>query len=106
VKRRAIKVGPRAGTDIRRMGRYIARFGAPRTAEGYVARLYDFVMRLDIATERGSERSDIHPNLRIVAFEKSAIVALLVSESTAIVVRVFYRGQDWEAALHDQFDTR
>lgn len=103
MKQRAIRVGPRAAADIRRVGRYIAHFGAPRTAEAYVGRLAEFVVHLDIATERGLDRADIHAGLRIIPFEKSAVVALLVGEESATVIRVFYRGQDWEGALRNQY---
>jgi plasmid stabilization system protein ParE len=95
LRRRAIEVGPRAAADIRRLGRYIAHFGAPRTAETYVR-------RLDIATGRGLDRADIYEGLRIIAFEKSAIMAVLVGDDSE-TVHVFYRRQDWEDALQKQY---
>jgi toxin ParE1/3/4 len=103
VKQRAISVGPRAAADIRNIGRYIAYLGAPRTARSYVNRLYDFVMRLDLATERGIDRNGIRQGLRIIPFENSATLALLVKADAATVIRVFYRGHDWERTLRGQF---
>jgi len=102
MKQRAIKVGPRTHADIARIGRYIAIFGAPVTAEAYVVRLYELVMRLDIATKRGIDRCDIRQGLRIIAFEKGANLALLVKDDSATLVRVFHRGQNWERALQAQ----
>jgi plasmid stabilization system protein ParE len=106
MRQRLIKVGPHADADIRFLGSRIAAFGIPLTAERYVERLYAFVMRLDIATERGTALTDIHPDLRLIPFEKSATIAVLVGEDAATVVRVFYGGEDWEGSLRRQFAGR
>lgn len=106
MKQRAVIIGRRADADIRRFGRYIAHFGAPATAERYVERLYKHIIGLDIATERGIRRGDIAPGLHIIAFERSATLAVLVEDKKAVVIRVFYRGQNWERALRHQFGKR
>jgi toxin ParE1/3/4 len=103
MKRRAVKIGPRAAADLRRIGRYIAHFGAPISAERYVGRLYEFSMRLDLAAERGLDRSDIRPGLRVIGFEKSAVAAVLVTDDVATVVRVFFHGENWEGALRRMY---
>jgi toxin ParE1/3/4 len=103
MKSREVRVGPRADKDIRRIGAYIASEGAPETAVGYVLRISEFVMRLDMASERGQARDDIRSGLRVIPFEKSALVAVLVDATRVQVVRVFYRGQNWERALRSQF---
>lgn len=63
----------------------------------------DFVLRLDIGAERGRAFDDIKQGLRVIPFEKSATIAVIVSETRVQVARVFYRGQDWERSLRSQF---
>jgi plasmid stabilization system protein ParE len=106
MKERRVKVGPRAAADLRRIGRYIAHFGMPLTAERYVERLGDFIMRLDLAAERGEPRPDIFPTLRVIPFETSATIAAIISDDTVTVMRVFYRGQNWERALRRDLGRR
>jgi plasmid stabilization system protein ParE len=106
MRERKVGIGPRADRDIRRLGSYIAAFGGPLTAERYVERLYAFVTRLDVATERGTARDDIHPGLRLIPFEKSAMVAILIGDDAATIVRIFYRGEDWESSLRRHFSSR
>jgi plasmid stabilization system protein ParE len=103
MKRRMVRVGPRADADIRGIGSYIAYLGAPESGVGYVLRLSEFVLRLDMASERGQARDDIKAGLRVIPFEKSAAIAVVVSDTLVQVVRVFYRGQNWERALRSQF---
>jgi plasmid stabilization system protein ParE len=100
---RAVRVGPRAAADIRRIGSYIAYLGAPESSVGYIGRMMEFVLRLDIGAERGRAFNDIKLGLRVIAFEQSATIAVIVSEKRVQVVRVFYRGQDWERSLRSQF---
>ena len=54
-------------------------------------------------SQRGVDRNDIREGLRIIAFEKVAVLAMLVTDDAATVVRVFYHGQDWEGPLRRQY---
>lgn len=103
MKVRAVRIGPRAAADIRRIGSYIAYLGAPESSAGYVGRMMEFVQRLDIGAERGRSFDDVKRGLRVIPFEKSATIAAIVSDTGVQIVRVFYRGQDWERSLRSQF---
>jgi toxin ParE1/3/4 len=52
-----------------------------------------------MASERGRVRDDIRPGLRVVGFLRRVTIAFAVGEAEVIILRVFYRGQDWEEAL-------
>ncbi len=106
MKQRAVVVGLRADRDIRKIGAYIAGASGQITAGAYVARLQDFALRLDLASERGTSRDDICPGLRIIPFENSANLAILAEDNTAVLMRVFYRGKNWERELRAQFRRR
>lgn len=104
MKQRRVIVGRQADADIRRIAKYIALMGAgPATAARYVERLEVAVNNLDLATERGIDLSHISRGLRLIAFESSANLAVKVYADRAVVIRVFYRGQDWDQALRRHF---
>ena len=56
-------------------------------------------MALESFPERGTRRDDIRPGLRVIGFERRATIVFQVLEDEVIIVRVFYGGQDYEAAL-------
>ena len=92
-------IGPRAAADIRSIARWLRVAAGARTAENYVRRIRTAAYKLDLASERGIDRSDISRGLRIVAFEKSGVFAIRVYDSEVTILRFFYRGRNWEAAL-------
>lgn len=59
------------------------------------------MLRLDLASERGTARDDISDGLRIVGFEKRVIMALRMEFGVVVIMRVFYGGQDWERQLRN-----
>jgi toxin ParE1/3/4 len=103
MKAREVIVGPGARADMARIADYIAIFVSPTNGEDFLIRIFDFVWRLDLAAQRGIDRSDIHPGLRVIPFERRANLAVVITDATATVVRVFHRGQDWESALRHQY---
>jgi toxin ParE1/3/4 len=103
MKAREVRVGPGARADIGRIADYIAILVSPLNGDEFLDRIFDFIWRLDLAAQRGIDRADIHPGLRIVPFERRANLAVVVTADRATVVRVFHRGQDWESALQHQF---
>lgn len=92
-------IGPRAAADITGIAHWLRVAAGAATAERYVRRIRDAAYKLDLASERGIDRSDISPGLRVVAFEKSGVFAIRVYDAEVTVLRFFYRGRNWEAAL-------
>lgn len=104
--RRRVVLSPQARDDIVAIVRWIRLQGAPMTARSYAERLKAFITRLDLASERGLIRSDIRPGLRILPFEKRAVVAIRVQDDRVTILRIFSNGQDWEGALRGEDDHR
>lgn len=50
----------------------------------------------DLASERGTQRDDIMPGLRIIGFERRVTIAFTVEETQITILRVFYGGKNWE----------
>jgi toxin ParE1/3/4 len=60
-----------------------------------------FVRSLGALPHRGTRRDDLRPGLRVVPFKTRTAVAFEVDDERRVVtvLRVFYGGQDYEAAL-------
>lgn len=92
---------PEALDQLRAIERYIAMAsGYPMIAERYVDALTSFCESLAMFPQRGTQRDDIRPGLRLVPYRDSAEVAFAISDEQVWIVGVFYGGQDYESAFH------
>ncbi len=48
---------------------------------------------------RGAPRDNLLPGLRTLSFERRALVVYRVENDTVSILRVFYRGRDYEREL-------
>ena len=99
MKQRGVIFAPEARDDLFALYDWIAEAAGPPTAMGYLERLEDFCIRLDLASERGQVRDDIRAGLRIVGFEHSVTIAFTVDAASVTILRIFYGGRDWEQAF-------
>jgi toxin ParE1/3/4 len=70
-------------------------------ADSYIERLKQFIRGFELASERGTLRSDIRENLRVVGFEKRVTVAFTVKDSSVYILCIFWGGQNWQNILKD-----
>jgi toxin ParE1/3/4 len=89
---------PQAEEDLEAIYRYIAK-DSPERAIGYVRRLRRRCEALAEYPERGRPRDDLAPGLRMLAFERSAVIAYRVEDGSVRIVDIFYRGRDYDAIL-------
>lgn len=97
--KRTVVLAPAALTDLALLRDWIAEAASRTTAESYLERVETFLMGFDIASERGTQRNDIRPGLRIVGYQRRLTIAFVTGAKTVTILRVFHRGQDWERAL-------
>ena len=90
-----------AEADLVRLYRYIAAESGPAVAGGYLERLAQTCLSLEMFPERGTRRDHILPGLRTMGFERRATIAFRVLEGAREVhiLRIFYGGQEYESAL-------
>ena len=50
---------------------------------------------------RGTQRDSIRPGLRTFGFRRRATIAFEVTDDLVTILGIFYRGQDFEAALKE-----
>lgn len=101
MKSRDVFFSPEAEADLASLRGWITTVAGRGVADQYFERLENFCLGLSHASERGTARNDIIDGLRISAFERSVTIAFAVSEDRVIILRLFYRGADWEHA--DEF---
>jgi toxin ParE1/3/4 len=87
-----------ARADLRSIYRRIAQ-NSPAAADRFVNAIIDHCTKLDVFPQRGTRRDDLRPRLRTIGFRRRVTIAFRVDGDVAIILRVFYGGRDFEAAL-------
>lgn len=101
MKTREVVFSPEAEADLLSIYDYIADRSSPTTAAKYLARIEAFCLGLNLASERGTRRDDIRPNLRIVGFERRVAIAFHVTDTTVTIDRVLYGGRELGGTLEE-----
>lgn len=81
---------------------YLKLKASKLVADRYLDRLGIFLEGLDLASERGTLRSDILPNLRVIGFERKLAIAFVVTMDSVKILRIFSGGQNWQINLQDE----
>ena len=102
--RRKVVYDADANTDFLRLFQWLAQVSSPGIALRFVERLEARISNLDIGSLRGAARDDIAPGLRIVPIGRRVVVAIRVTATDVLVLRLFYGGQDWEGELMGRSD--
>ena len=102
MKRRLVKLTQTAQDDLVGLEIWLEDAAGKLTARRYVDRLIDFCNELDLASERGAQRYDLMPGLRIVGFERRVTIAFAVHDNRVDILRVFRAGRDWEADFEEE----
>jgi toxin ParE1/3/4 len=99
VKRYDVFFSPEARDDLHRLIDWIAHAAGEQRALAYTDRLEEFYKGLALVPDRGHQRDDIRPNLRIVGFERRVTIAFAIDAGRVDILRVFYGGRNWELLL-------
>ena len=85
-------------TDLKDIYVWIASNGAgPITAERYTRRIEDRCNDIGSAPSTGRARNDLLPGLRLITFERSAMIAYREIEDVVEILNIFGAGRDYEA---------
>lgn len=101
MKSREVSFSARAQEDLFEIEAWLEARAGKRRARSYVDRLVDACLKLDLASHRGTSRSDLLLGLRVIGFERRITIAFVVEDTTVSILRVFTTGRDWEAELSD-----
>ena len=78
---------------------YIAERDGAERAIGYIDRIEECCRSLSVFPDRGTRRDDLRPGLRILGFERRAVIALHIQADTVTILRILYGGRDVETAF-------
>jgi toxin ParE1/3/4 len=102
VKRLNVRLRADAQQDIKDIFDWIvAESGYPQIAEKLVGRIYDACETLGEFPFKGRARDDLKQGIRILPFERKAVIAYRVLPNEVEVLNIFYAGRDWEATFMD-----
>lgn len=93
-----VRIRPQAEQDLQDIYDFIVE-DSPPAAIAFVRRLRALCLSLETLPRRGSPRDDLRPGLRILTFERRAVVAYRVLEHVVEITNIFYGGRDYEAIL-------
>ena len=98
MKRRVV-YSPEAREDLNNLFDYIAERTSADAALAYTLRIKSWCDSLADFAERGTQRDDLWPGLRIIGFEKRVAVAFHVTADTVTIDRILYGGRDLSRAF-------
>lgn len=101
---RRVIYGRRAIEDLLDIGAWIAAGASTAVAERYLDRLRSYCERFDVFPERGTRRDDLRPGVRTIGFERRVTIVFAVFDEEVVILRLFYGGQDIEAAFVEEPD--
>lgn len=92
---------PEAEEQLAELYRYIAAVASPDIAVRYTEAIVSYCESLSTFPQRGTQRNDVRPGLRITHYRKRAVIAFDVDADLVSIIGVFYGGQGYETTLHD-----
>lgn len=97
MRRLAVTYRPEAIDDLKQINTDIAVLSQSReVANKFTERMMARCRKIGDAPNGGRARDDLYPGLRTVPFERSAIIAYVVTEVVEIT-NIFYSREDYEA---------
>lgn len=94
-----IVFAPEARDDLHELFDYIAEQDGPQRAMTYIGRIEKVCLSLQTLPNRGTLREDLRPGLRVMGFERRALIAFRVSSDTVAILRILYGGRSVERAF-------
>ena len=97
---------PQAEDQLAELYSYVAARASPTTAARYTDAIVSLCEGLSEFPHRGTPRDDIRAALRITNYKGRTVIAFAVDDASLCVsiLGVYYGGQDYEAAIHSEFD--
>jgi toxin ParE1/3/4 len=85
---------PRAEAELEQLYDAIARRASPAVAWRFVGGIRDHCLGLSTFPQRGTERIEIMPGLRVVGYRRAVSIAFAVEHDSVLILGIFYAGRD------------
>ena len=70
----------------------------------YTDGIVSYCESLSTFPQRGTQRDDVCPGLRITNYKNRSVIAFAVTTEEVFILGIFYGGQDYETLLQDEAD--
>ena len=102
MKRFNVEYRERAASDIDDMFSYVLKLSASLvTAMRYTDRISARCESIGDAPFGGVPRPDLGKGIRMVPFERSAVILYIVEIETVVITNIFAGGRDYESIMRD-----
>ena len=91
---------PHAAADLDQIDDFIAK-DSPQRAAAFVQRIRQHCESLQDMPESGPSRGDLGRGVRILPFERRAVIAYRIVGTGVEILRIFYAGRDYDAESFD-----
>ena len=85
---------PKAEAELEQLYDDIADRASPAIAWNFVAGIRDHCVGLSTFPQRGTERVEIMPGLRIVGYRRAVSIAFAVEGERVLILGIFYAGRN------------
>ncbi|TPI44822.1 MULTISPECIES: type II toxin-antitoxin system RelE/ParE family toxin [unclassified Mesorhizobium] len=85
---------PAAQAELERLYDDIAERASPVIAWNFVAGIQDRCLGLSTFPQRGTERREIMPGLRIIGYRRAVSIAFAVEGEQVLILGIFYAGRN------------
>lgn len=86
---------PKAEEELNALYDTVAEKAGPTTAWSFVSGIRTFCLQLADFPERGTERVELMPGLRIIGYRRSVSIAFAVQPETVVILGIFYGGRNF-----------
>lgn len=105
MERFAVVFRPQALTDIEAILLYVLEVSrSVQTASAFTDRIYARCERIGDAPHGGVAREDLGSGIRLVPFEKRAVILYRLEGHAVVIVNIFYGGRDYAALMQGETD--
>ena len=85
---------PQAEVELEQLYEYIGQQASPAIAWNFVCGIRDYCQGLATFPERGTERAEYAPGLRIVGYRRTVSIAFAVRGERVLILGIFYGGRN------------
>ena len=85
---------PKAEAELERLYDDITERASPAVAWNFVVGIRDHCLGLSTFPQRGTERVEIMPGLRIIGYRRSVSFAFAVDGERVLILGIFYAGRN------------
>ncbi len=105
MERFAVVFRPQALSDVEAIFLYVLEVsGSVETASAFTDRIFARCQRIGNAPRGGVAREDLGPGIRLVPFERRAVILYRLEAETVVIVDIFYGGRDYAALMKGEGD--